>query len=266
MDVMEKDPAAGASHCLKSVGVLTCSAHWEGEQLSTCIRTSLERFFHKLVAVAASASIAVVLGAGVAAATPVYWSTAPSWATTTYEGGRVAGNIFTAITPQTYNSLGFIDLNPSCLLCGADGLLGSYQVGIWLVSTQQLLASAWVTPSSPLGTPADGGEQFRWTVIPTVTIPAGQDFLVAALLPATPLDPWLNSDAHVNGAGIVGPGFSRFEIATTLTYPTQVGLTGNYSIANANTIAIVPEPATASLILLSLGGLAAFRRYHRSGP
>jgi hypothetical protein len=233
--------------------------------LSTCIRTSLQWFVHKLVAVAASTSIAVVLTAGAADATPVYWSTAPSWATTTYQGGVVAGNIFTATTAQTYNSLGFIDLNPSCLLCGADGLLGSYEVGIWLVSTQQLLASAWVTPSSPLGTFADGGYQFRWTVIPTVTIPAGQDFLVAALLPATPLDPWLDSDAHVNGAGIVGPGFSRFEVSTTLTYPTQVGVTGNYSIANANTVAIVPEPTTATLVLLSLGGLAAFRRYHRSG-
>lgn len=220
-----------------------------------CVSSSIKRFFNKLVVVAALVSIAVVCGAGASHATPVYWT--GTTGTATFQGGRVAGSIFTATTTQTFNSLGFLDVNPSCTLCGADGLLGSYQVGIWLVSTQTLLASTWVTPASPLG----AFESFRYAPIPTTTIPAGQSFVIAALLPASPLDAWLINDNHTNAVGIVGAGSGRFEIGGTLTYPTQLG-GAVYSVANASDM-IVPEPTVATLIALSLGGLAAFRRHHR---
>jgi hypothetical protein len=62
--------------------------------------------------------------------------------TASLSGGMTAGSIFTASTAQTFDSVGFIDVNPSCLNCGPDGLQSAYQVGIWLVSTQTLLASA----------------------------------------------------------------------------------------------------------------------------
>jgi hypothetical protein len=231
-------------------------------RISRC--SSVASFFDKLRAVSALVSIAVVCTAGAAHATPVYYTAFPAWATATFQGGLVAGSIFTAATAQTYNSLGFIDLNASCPTCGGpDGLLGSYQVGIWLVSTQTLLASAIVTPASPLG---GLGENFRYAPIPPTTIPAGAQFIVAALLPATPLDAWLNDDTHVNAVGITGPGSGRFEIAGTLTYPTQIppppqpfGTIPIYSVANASTM-IVPEPSTGVLVIAGLLGLAGRRR------
>jgi PEP-CTERM motif len=229
-------------------------------RISSC--SSVASFFNKLRAVPALVSIAVVCGAGVAHALPAYYPTFPAWATATFQGGRVAGSIFTATTAQTFNSLGFIDLNASSPLTGApDGLLGSYQVGIWLVSTQTLLASAIVTPASPLGV----GEFFRYAPIPTTTIPAGQQFIIGALLPATPLDAWLNDDAHVDSVGISGAGTGRFEIGGTLTYPTQIPAPlpdshiPIYSVANASST-IVPEPSTGLLMIAGLFGLAHWRR------
>jgi hypothetical protein len=222
-----------------------------------CIRSSVEWLLNKLLAVAASVSMAVVWGAGAAHATPVYFT--GTTGTATFQGGRVVGSIFTASTTQTFNSVGFIDVNASGNPnAGPDGLVSGYQVGIWLVSTQTLLASAWVTPTSPLG----AFENFRYTQIPTVTIPAGQQFVVAALLPASPLDAWLVNDSHTNSVGIVGAGSGRFEIGGTIVYPTQIG-GAVYSVANASSAIPVPEPTAATLLSLSLGGLGVFGRYRR---
>ena len=212
-------------------------------------------FVYKLRWVSTLISMAVVCGASAAHASSVYISTGAG--TATFQGGEVAGSIFTAATAQTFNALGFIDVNASCTLCGPDGLLGTYQVGIWLASTQTLLASTWVDPTSPLG----AFDNFRWAPIPTTTIPAGQQFVIGALLPASPLDAWLINDAHSNSVGITGAGTGRFELGGTLTYPTQIG-SSVYSVANART-EVVPEPTAATLISLGLGGLAAFRRFER---
>jgi hypothetical protein len=230
-----------------------------------CVSSSIERFFHKLVVVAALVSMAAVFGAGATHAMPAYIPVVVQSTSASSQGGRTVGSILTATTAKTFNSLGFVDVNPSCLQCGPDGLLGSYQVGIWLVSTQTLLASAWVQPSSPLGAPMDGSFMFRWASIPTVTIPAGQQFIIAALLPASPLDAYFINDVHVNDVGIVGPGTGRFEIGGTLSYPSQtVSPFAVYSVANASTL-FLPEPTAATSILFGLTGLAAFRRHRRSG-
>src|SRR5437868_5543578 len=98
-------------------------------------------------------------------------STVPSLQT-----GRVVGSVFHAINDITFNSLGFIDVNSNISNFNnfgtPDGLHDSYLVGIWLNSTQTLLASATVTPASPLS----DFSQFRYAGIPATTIPAGQDF------------------------------------------------------------------------------------------
>jgi len=231
-----------------------------------CVSSSIQRFFNKLVVVAALASMSIVGGAGAAHAMPAYIPVVQSWTTLSLAGGQTAGSILTATTAQTFNSLGFIDLNATTchqFSCTADGLLGSYQVGIWLASTQTLLASAWVQPSSPLGTLVDGGYQFRWASIPTVTIPAGEQFIIGALLPASPLDAFLVDPMYVNNVGVSGPGSGRFELGSTLTYPTQNPLAG-YAVANASS-SYLPEPTTAVSIFLGLTGLATFRRHRRSG-
>ena len=227
---------------------------------------SVDSFFNRLrLAVAALVSLAIVSGAGATHAMPAYIPIVQNFTTVSFAGGQTVGSILTATTTQTFHSLGFIDVNATTCnqgTCTPDGLLGSYQVGIWLASTQTLLASAWVQPTSPLGTFLDGGYQFRWASIPTVTIPAGQQFVIAALLPASPLDPFLVNPTYLNKTGITGSGLGRFEVGGTLTYPTQNYL-GTYAVANASEDSYVPEPTTAVSLFFGLIGLATFRRHRR---
>lgn len=127
------------------------------------------------------------------------------------------------------------------------------------MSTQALLASTWVTPGSPVGS----FEGFRYAPVPTTVISAGAQFVVAALLRASPLDPWMVDDVHVHAVGVVGPGSGRIEIGGMLTDPTNIPPFSVYSVASASDRVIVSEPTSATLIALSLGGLALFCRTRR---
>jgi hypothetical protein len=231
------------------------------------IGISLERFLERLLAVAASGAMAVVFCAGTAHAVPAYWYYTDSSTQLTYQGGVVAGVSYTTLQDVTFNSLGFIDL-PNVpptqwqMFYGIDdGLLGTYQVGIWRNDTQELLASTTVGPNS---VSIDQYEYFRWSPIPATTIPANTAFTIGALLPANPQDAWLYDTYSVNSTGIMGPGGGRLiDPATTLSFPPlgSLGtLTGMQVIANASTDIVVPEPATAILLLVGCGFLAASRR------
>jgi hypothetical protein len=216
------------------------------------------------LAVVASLLMAAVLGAGTTRATEIFIYSTTAGTTLTYQGGGVMGVTYTTLgSAVTFNSLGFIDLpliTPTNYnnYYGNDGLVGSYELGIWLNSAPgTLLASTTVTPSSTLN-----GE-FRYAPIPATTIPANTAFTIAALLPDGPLpDAWLINDVSVNSPDFTGPGSGRTAAgATTLSFPgTSAGNT--YAIVNASTT-VVPEPATAGL-LVSLGGLIMFRRRCRT--
>jgi hypothetical protein len=166
------------------------------------------------------------------------------------DGGIVAGNTFTTFSPQTFNSLGFIDV-------GDDGLVGSYQVGLW-DSSQNLLASTTVTPSAPLTS------GFRYASIPPTLVPAGT-FTVGALLPASPADPWIDNTTLVLGAGFAGAGTGQYVSSGSLVYPTTTDSGNVYAVANASQAVVTPEPVGAvSLIMCAMaGGLLRRRRSSR---
>jgi hypothetical protein len=233
------------------------------------IGTSVERFLDRPLAVAASVAMALVFCAGTAQAVPAYWYYTDQYSQLTYQGGVVAGVSYATLEDVTFNSLGFIDLPNVAptqwqLFYGVDdGLLGTYQVGIWRNDTQELLASTTVGPNS---VSLDPSSYFRWSPIPATTIPANTAFTIAALLPANPQDAWLLDTYSVNSIGIVGPGGGRLlDPATTLSFPPSASLgtfTGMQVIANASTyiVTVVPEPATALLLLAGFAFLSASRR------
>jgi hypothetical protein len=221
---------------------------------------------NSFLTVAARVLAAVACGGGMAHAVlqDAYIPVAHVDTTLSFEGGMVAGCTFTTTQDVTFRSLGFIDVltNPASYdyYNVPDVIHGSYQVGIWLNSTQQLLASTVVTPDSPLGQiDAFAYTQFRYAPIPATTIPAGQSFTVAALLPETLLDPWLKSAYPVNLVGITGPANGRYVAGGTLSFPDQIGTFG-WAIANASTATVVPEPASTALVILAFGGFATLRR------
>ena len=212
------------------------------------VRTTVSGF----LAIAASVLIAVLCGADtVHAQNYVYF---PSYGygnqypgTVSYQGGMVAGEQFKAINTFTFNSLGFIDVNNTNALGGgsSDGLIGSYEVGIWLVSSQQLLASTLVTPDSKL---ING---FRYSPIPATTIPAGASFMLGVVLPENLQDSYLINVVNYLSPSFSGAGFGRSAIgATSLTYPTGTTNMGTMAVAivNASDAIVPPVVPTPSVI------------------
>lgn len=185
---------------------------------------------------------ALTFGATVQAAEVIFSYTGGS---ATFQGGLVAGNTFGAASSVTFNSLGFIDV-------GGDGLGTSHDVGIWDTSTQTLLASTTVTPTSPL---ING---FRYASIPATTITGGSSFTIGALLPSSNPDAWMVNSSLILGPGFTGAGTGQFQGSGTLVYPaTPDGAT--YVVANASTT-VVPEPATLGVLAIGMLSLLGRRR------
>jgi hypothetical protein len=240
-----------------------------GRERFVSIGTSVDGFLDRLRTIAASVAMAIVFCAGTAQAVPVYWYYTDANSQLTYQGGVVAGVSYTTLQDVTFNSLGFIDLPNVAptqwqMYYGIDdGLLGTYQVGIWRNDTQELLASTTVGPNS---VSIDQFDYFRYSPIPATTIPANTTFTIGALLPASPQDAWLYDTYSVNSTGITGPGQGRLlQPATTLSFPplATLGITsGMHVIANAATdvVTVVPEPATGILLLAGCVFLSASRR------
>lgn len=160
------------------------------------------------------------------------------------DGGQVVGASFNSFG-ATFSSLGFFDF-------GQDGLAASYQVGLW-DSSQNLLASATVTPSSPLI------GDFRYASISPITIGTfanPQTFTIGALLPASMPDVWLQASGLVLNVGFTGAGTGQFTPSGSLVYPTSFD-NSPYYVVNAG--GPIPEPSTLALFGLSLLGLAVVR-------
>ena len=215
------------------------------------------------MAIAGAVLVAVFCAADTARAStqvyfPEYGNGTPMPGTVSFQGGMVAGSIFKATSTVTFNSLGFIDLNVDPSNPTSGDLLGSYQVGIWDASTEQLLASTTVTPDSTLiGV-------FRYSPIPATTISAGESFVIGALLPENLQDGYMTDMIDVLSPDFSGAGFGISLVgATTLSFPTGNTYIGSAAVAIVNAsdaiVSPVPEPSTTTM-LVSLGCLAMLWR------
>lgn len=216
------------------------------------------------MAILAAIGMAMLCGADRARASfqvyyPSYNNATPGLLGT--NGDRVAGQEYTATTSVTLNSLGFIDLNNTNPVGGGssgDGLLGSYQVGIWNATTEQLLASTTVTTDSTL---ING---YRYSPIAATTLTAGEHFIIGALLPANMQDPYLVNINNTDYSAFSGPGAIFVQLgATSLVFPTETPTDmGSMSagIVNASDAIVAPVPEPTSVALVSLGGLALWWR------
>lgn len=162
------------------------------------------------------------------------------------DGGKVVGITLNSFG-QTITSLGFYDH-------GQDGLATSYQLGLW-DGAQNLLATATVTPSSPLT------GDFRYAAITPITIgtlATPQPFTIGALLPPTMSDTWLDNASLFLASGFTGAGTGQFTPSGSLVYPTTLD-SSPYYVVNANGPA-VPEPmAMLALAVMAMTGLSRGR-------
>jgi hypothetical protein len=193
-------------------------------------------------------AFSLMVSAGVASAIPVVFGYTSGTPHT--DGGIVAGITFTSFGTPNISALGFFDY-------GDDGITGSYPVGLWdsTSPTPVLLASAVVTPSSPLI------NSFRWVGISPLTLINGETYTLGAFLPPGSSDVWLDPASAILGAGFVN-GAGQYQTgAGSLVYPsTSEAVYTNYILVNADDIT-VPEPASLSALL---AGLFLIRRPKRT--
>ena len=184
-----------------------------------------------------------------------------------FTGGGLTSNVdanlgwqFQVTAPITVSHLGYFDRE-------ADGLIGSHQVGLWLndgtllaqTTVQAGTASAIIGPTNDPGGSREGA--FRYEPIAPVTLLPGTDYVIAGKITAAADAPFFSTAAtfdpqvqFING---------RFGGSPTFGFPTALfSNTGGYFGPNfaGNVDAIIPEPATASLGLLSVVGLMLRRR------
>jgi hypothetical protein len=175
---------------------------------------------------------------------------------TNYTGEEVLRGAIVEDTLGTEFTVGATDLLVTRLGvydADGDGLSLSHQVGIWRVSDQSLVASALV----PAGTAATLVEDWRFVALgTTTTLTAGTIYRVGAFetRPAEG-DPFMGTFSLGEGIASATPG-SVFSTGS-FAYPSGTNAFARV-FANVDVTAVVPEPASITLLGLGTLGLLAY--------
>jgi hypothetical protein len=162
---------------------------------------------------------------------------------------------FTANTDLMVNALGFYDHNQ-------DGLEDSHKVGIF-DTNGELLTS--VKLSNGTNETLDG--KFRYKAIDSITLTAGQSYIIAGLATGDDGYTYGNFGTTIQGLTIspditVDPLASLYQYGSSLKFPTQHFRYDLYPMVNFKYAAVssVPLPAAFPLLGAGLAGLAGMQR------
>ena len=175
---------------------------------------------------------------------------------------RVVGWEFrTTSTPVAVTSLAYFD-------AGMDGLNGAHDVGLYVKSTQALVASATV----PSGTSGTLVGHFRAVPIAPIALLPNTEYVIAGTVPGGPADPWVwedgvlgvsMTDIVVDSLVTAGFGDAHYVVWTsTLQFPTSTIDSGGrrYFVGPNLGVTAVPEPSSyATVLALGVLGFAGWR-------
>jgi hypothetical protein len=202
------------------------------------------------------ASVPALAGPGISNVTPADAFVAPGI------GGGTYGFAFTLNAAETIDALGVYDV-------GQDGLIGPASVGIWDAISGILLAST-IVPVGTAGTLIDG---FRYSAIGPLTLAGGTDsgiYFVASNAPDDPITSFTTNQISGDpGSAVLDPNIQSvsqwYTSGAELTLPGQTTLVaGGFLGANFTTdpvaAAVLPEPASMTILAIGLAGLTTLRK------
>ena len=157
----------------------------------------------------------------------------------------VDGVAFTPSVDMLVSSLGYYDQD-------GDGLPGNFEVGVYEFSSQTLVApSVSISSSSTLAV-----DNFRYEPVPTITLNAGSQYLVAGFAPVEAY-----YAAHLGSGLTVDPDVTYdgyfYDVTGALSFPTTSDPTLYFGGPNLQ-FSSIPEPSAT--ILIVLGGLSLVTR------
>lgn len=167
------------------------------------------------------------------------------------------GYEFSLTTGQSLTALGFWD-------SGSDGLVGSYQVGLWQNDTQALLASAFIDNTDALdGSVTVSGGQWRYETLGSpVALSTTKVYTLAWFGAVSAPDALTITYSTLTSApGVTVWNNIRYLSTPTFTFPTNVGGALPETGPRSNVSALlVPEPGSALLLAMVGAGLLLRRR------
>lgn len=185
---------------------------------------------------------------------------------TRYANNFMQGYDFVAVNDLSLTALGFWGL-------GANGLPGTFQLGVWDTTTQTLLGSAILNSADPLDlslTVAGGNWRYETLGAP-VALTASRTYTLAwqsgTASPSNADSLFINYPTLTTSPDVTVADNGRFLGTSAFTFPTSTTTAGDRFRGQANAqFAPVPEPTTALFGLALLGFCTTARRRRAQAP